>query len=396
MTKKILTSVALCLAGLSVWTASPAQDFSGVLSQIEANNTTLKVLKSEAEAEKMQARTGLTLADPSVDLAHLWDLKNEGGYRINVGATQTFDFPSVYYWKKRVSDGECSAAEIRYALGRKELLLEAESVCIRLIYHNALRRELQRCLDNAESIAKAWEARYGTGEAGLVELNEARFGLLTASKLMRENEIEAEALLAELSRLNGGKAITFDALEYAGVLLPASFDSWYADAVQRSSELQAIENAKAVAASEVKLAQSEWLPKFSVGYVSEMNSEVSLHGVGVGFSVPLWENKGKVRAAKARQAAVQAKSEDQFLQFHIALKAQYEKALKMAQLSSEYRASLAELSTADLLYTALEAGQISVDEYINGIELWQDALIEVLACERDCQLLVAELNNFCR
>lgn len=377
-------------------TVASAQDFSGALKQIEENNTTLKQLRSEAEADKLQAQTGLTIADPSVNLAHLWDIKNEGGYRINVGATQTFDFPSVYYWKKRISEGECSAAEIRYSLGRKSILLEAESICISLVYHNAIQKELLRCLDNAEKIAEVWEQKYEAGAASIVELNEAKLGLLSASKAVRENEIERKALVDELCRLNGGVAMDLSDDEFSGMLLPADFEIWYSDAVKLSSELQALENAKTVAASGVKLAKSQWLPKFSIGYVSESNADVSLHGVGFGFSIPLWENKGKVKAAKAREAAAISRAEDELLQFHISLRGKYNKALSMFETSSDYRASLAELSTIDLLYTALEAGEIGVDEYIYGVSLWQDALIEVLACERDCRLLVAELNNFCR
>lgn len=400
MKTKIFACAALCLLASLFQSELSAQGRTGafeeLLSGIEANNTTLKTLRSEAEAEKMQARTGLTIADPSVNLAHLWDIKNEGGYRINVGATQTFDFPSVYYWKKKISDGECTAAEISYSLGRKSILLEAESICIRLVYHNAIQKELLRCRDNAEKIAQAWEQSYEAGAASLVELNEAKLGLLSASKAVRENEIERDALLAELTRLNGGVAVELSEDEFAGVLLPADFEQWYETAVQQSSELQALENAKAVAASGVKLAQSQWLPKFSIGYVSESNADVSLHGVGFGFSIPLWENKGRVKAAKAKASALEARSEDQMLQFHISLRSMYNKALSMFETSSDYRAALAELSTVDLLYDALEGGEIGVGEYIYGVALWQDALIEVLACERDCRLIVAELNNFCR
>lgn len=390
MKKYLITLFAL--ASLS----AAAQDFSAVLGQIESNNTTLKVLREEAEAARLQAKTGLTLADPSVDLAYLWDLKNEGGYRVNVGATQTFDFPSVYYWRNRISEGECTAADIEYAIGRKGILLEAEQVCINLVYHNALHKELQRCLENAEAIAKSLELKYENGGASLVELNEARFGLLSASKAVKENLIERDAMLAELTRLNGGKAMDFNMDVFAAALLPADFEVWYADAVTRSSELQAVENAKAVAASSVKLAQAEWLPKFSLGYASEMNSEVSLHGVGFGFSIPLWKNKGKVKAAKAREAAAVAQAEDSILQFYSSLKAMYTKALNMADVSAEFRSELASLSTVDLLYEALSGGQISVEEYVYGVELWQDALIEVLSCERDCHLLISELNNFSR
>ena len=384
---------SLCLAALCVTGA--AQDFSAVLSSVEENSPTLRTLRSEAAADRMAARTGLAPDDPEIEFGYLWETAApEGGHRIDLSVMQSFAFPSVYYWKKRISDGECAAADYRYAVARKKVLLEAGQLCIELTYRNALQKELDRCLENAGAISKAWQEKYDSGAAGILDLNRARFAFLSASRTARSNSIERDALLSELRTLNGGKDIEFGFNDFASPLLPDDFELWYAEAVKMSSELQALENDLRTAESATRLAAAERLPEFSIGYVSERVSGSTFQGIEAGISIPLWENHGKLKAAKARYAAGEAKLQEEYLRFHDSLKTRYDKARSLADLCLEHRETLAGLSPSGLLYEALQSGEITLEEYVYGIELWYDSLAELLEIERDCHSLIAELESF--
>lgn len=383
------------LAALYLCTAASAQDFSGILHQVEENNTTLKALRGEALADKMEARTGLTPSDPEVELAYLWETVDpEGGNRIDFSVSQSFDFPSVYYWRKRISEGQCAAADYAYAIGRKKILLEARQVCIDLTYRNALKVELDKCLSNAKTIADSRQSKFDNGEVGILELNKAKLALLSASRAARNNEIERQALISELQRLNGGLAPEFSFSEFAAPLIPDDFEEWYAQAVRRSPELLAVENELRSAESGVKLAAAENLPKFSIGYMSESVSGSSFQGVKGGISIPLWENRGKLRAAKARREAAEQKMKDDCAQFHAILKAKYDRALELTGLYAEYRLTLSGLNPGNVLYEALESGEIAIEEYTYGMEVWYDSLQDMLECERDCHSLIAEIESF--
>lgn len=385
----------ISLAALALCGAAGAQDFGGILAQIEENNSTLRVLRSEAGADKMEARTGLTPSDPEVELGYLWETVDpEGGTRVDFSVSQSFDFPSVYYWRKRISRGECAAADYAYAIGRKRILLEAKQICIDLVYRNALKIELDKCLLNAKTIADSWQSKFDTGGAGALELNKAKMALLSASRTAKNNEIERQALLADLQRLNGGHAVEFSFSEFAVPFIPDDFEQWYNDAASRSSEILAVENDLRNAESGVKLAASEWFPKFSIGYMSESVSGSSFQGITGGISIPLWENSGKVRAAKARREAAEEKVKDDYLQFHLTLKGKYAKALSLISLREEYRNTLSGLNPGDMLYEALSSGEISVEEYTMEMEVWYDALQDALECERDCHSLIAEIESF--
>ncbi len=384
----MLTALALC------WTAR-AQDFSSILSQVETNNTSLQALRSEVQADKIEARTGLTPSDPEIELGYLWETVDpEGGNRLDFSISQSFDFPTVYYWRKRLSNGECAAADYEYAIGRKKIMLETKQICIELIYRNALKTELDKCHANAKAIADSWQSKFDAGEAGALDLNKAKMALLASARTARNNEIERQTLLSELQRLNGGKAIDFSMSEFATPMLPDDFEQWYADAASRSSELLSVENDMHNAESGVKLATSQWLPKFSIGYMSESVTGSTFQGITGGISIPLWENHGKVRAAKARREAAEAKLEDAYAQFKTSLKSKYDKAVNLIALREEYRKTLSGLNPGEMLYEALECGELSIEDYTYSIEIWHDTFQDVLECERECHSLISELESF--
>lgn len=388
--RKFLLAIILLLGASSL----RAQSLDEVLSAVERNNPSLKALALERDATKLESRTGLAPSDPSVDFDYLWETKAEDGYRINVAVTQTFDFPTVYYWRGKIARGECTAAELDYALARKGVLLEAEDACIELSFYNTLERELQRCERNAETIEKSYQQKFDAGEIGILDLNNARLQRLSARKRVLENEASRAEALSNLARLNGGEEIDYRETEFPPCLLPQDFDTWYAGAVESSAELKALENERSIAQNSLKLARNQWIPKISVGYAAELVAGSTLQGVAAGISIPLWENHGRVKAARARQSASISRSDNAYFQYRSSLKAKYTKALNLQDLSGQYKSGLSSLGTVDLLLEALQGGEISLEEYIVGLDAWYDALIGALESEKEAQMLVAELKNF--
>ena len=388
---KRITAIA---AALAFTIAAGAQDFSGILSQIEENNTTLRALRGEADAVRSEALTGLTPEDPTVSFGYLWETSASSGNRINLDVTQTFDFPTVYYWKKKVADGECSAADLKYAIERKAILMEAEQACIDFVYHKALEEVYGRCLENARTVVDAWQRKYDSGLATAVDLNNAKLALLSADKECSENRLELEQARLELSRLNGGNPVEPAEDEFAVTLLPRDFETWFSEASSSSSELRSLDNEKQVAESARQLAVHSWMPRITVGYSSEKLDESYLQGVTAGISIPLWSNIGKVKAAKARQTAVAARADDERLQYYNSLKIKYSKALKLQSLASGYRDALEGMDTGQLLLQSLESGHIGIIDYVYGVEQWNDAVTEALGAEKDYRLLLSELRFF--
>lgn len=388
--KKTMTILAAAL----FCTVLAAQDFSSVLARVEDGNTTLRALRGEADAAKLDARTGNTPANPTVESGYLWGTPADMGNRVDLNVMQEFDFPTAYLYRKKIADAECSVAEYEYAVQRKAVLLEAEKVCIDIVYHRALARELSRRMASAERIASSWQEKFDGGSAGILDLNKAKLNLLNIGKEADANSVELDAAVAELARLCGGEApaVVYDSFD--DVMLPTDFEAWYSMAESVNPALQSIASQIDAAGNNVRLATSESLPKFSVGYVSERIAGTTLQGIGGGISIPLWENKGRVKAARARVAALESRREDACAQFYNSLKIQYEKALSLREVVADYREMLAGISSMDLLDLALEKGEISLVDYVMEQDIWYEAVVETLDNERDFHYICAELNQW--
>ncbi|MBK7027779.1 MAG: hypothetical protein IPH45_00515 [Bacteroidales bacterium] len=59
--------------------------------------------------------------------------------------------------------------------------------------------------------------------------------------------------------------------------------------------------------------------------------------VTVGVSIPLWENKNKLKYARAQTIAIQGMELDSKLQFYNQLKLQHDKAASLQKMAVEYR-----------------------------------------------------------
>ena len=390
--RKTLIIIAVVMAAFPL----RAQNLESILSSVERNNTTLKVLRAEADAAKAEARTGLTPADPELELGYLWGTPKEQGNRIDLGLTQSFDFPTVYRFRKLIADGEATIADLEYEAGRKELLEEAEKICITIVYHNALKAILSRRMESAGIIADAWQKKFDRGDCNALDLNKAVLNLVDARKDYEINEIDLKAACEELVRMNGGVEISLEDEVFSESLLPEDFESWYSRAAEGNPELQAVAQSVSNAGNQLKLAKAEWLPKFSVGYVSERIAGTTLQGIGAGISIPLWEGKGKVKAAKAKSQALNAKMEDSALQFRNSLRNKYNQALGLQKMVCDYSAEVSRISSLDILDKALLGGEMTLIEYRMEQSLWYDALSNALESERDYHLLLAELHRFSR
>ncbi len=368
--------------------------YEPVLKEIEANSTALQALREQVEAQKLNNRTGIYLADPEVEFHYLWGSPSAIGNRTDISAAQSFDFPTVYSHRNKISELENTNVELRYKAERINLLLSARQACIGLIYYNALAREYTVRLQHAEHIAKIYMAGFGKGEVSLLESNKAQLNLITVRNEMARIEAERTMLLSELKRLNGGKEIAFAADMYPAGVLPGDFETWYAAAETKSPVLQYVSGQIEIDQRRVKLNKAMGLPKFSAGYMSEKVTGEHFQGVTVGVSIPLWENKNRVKQAKVQVKASEAALEDTKIQFYNRLQSTYLRAFALQQNAMQGKKALSTYSNEPLLKKALDAGEISLLSYLLEIGYYYDTVNKVLEAERDFEQAVAELSAF--
>ena len=376
--------------------ASPAaaqQTIDAVLQQIERNNTTLEALRKQTEADKLQNKTGITLPDPEVSFDYLWGDPSSIGNRKDFGVTQSFDIATIAGSRRRVADAQNGLLDVEYRAGRMAVLLEAKQTCIQLIYYNALKAELEQRLAHAQAVADFYDRQLADGNANRLEVNKARLSLSAAQGELRRNEVERTNLLAELQRLNGGEPIVFEQAAYAQPVLPQDFEAWYDEAAAANPVLAYARQNVELKRREMKLGKLSGLPQISAGYMSELVPESNFRGITLGLSVPLWSNRNRVKQAKAAVVAAELQQKDATVQFYERLRNQYGRTLGLQRTAGEYRKALAELDNTQLLRKALDAGEISLLDYIVELGLYYTTVDEALAAERDYELALTELQS---
>lgn len=363
-----------------------------VLKQIEENSTTLNAMREQMEADKLNNRTGIYLPNPEVEFNYLWGSPSVIGDRKDFNVTQSFDFATVFGQRSKLSKLQNTNVEIQYKSERINLLLRAKEILIDLAYYNALAKEFRVRLTNAERIAETYQVRFDKGDANILENNKAQLNLTTVRNEMSRIEIEQNSLLSELKALNGGIDVAFSSTDLGGEALASNFNDWYAVAETKSPVLQYVSGQIDISRQQVKLNRAAGLPKLTAGYMSEKVAGERFQGVTVGVSIPLWENKNRVKQAKAQVRAAETALEDTKTQFYNRLQNLYMRSSGLQANALKYRQALSSYNNESLLKKALDAGEISLLNYLLEIEYYYDAMNKVLEAEKDFSLSMAELS----
>ena len=365
-----------------------------VLAKIEKNNSTLSALRKSANAEKIGNKSGIYLDNPEIEFNYLWGNPSAIGNRTDIRVVQTFDFPSAYKYKNQIAENKNAQTELEYLKQKKELLLQTRLVCNQLIYQNALKKEILKRFNHAESISNATKIKFDVGETNILEYNKAQLNVLNVGKELESVELERSFLLSELKRLNGGIDIEFNDDSFPVIQIPSDFEQWYLEAEQKNPVLGWLKNEIEISENREKLNRAMSLPKLQTGYMSEKTVAEHFQGVTVGVSIPLWENKNTVKYAESQTFALQSITTDNKIQFYNQLKSLHEKAIGLQKNTSDYAAKLISLNSSDLLKKAYDKGEISLIEYMLELSIYYDSVNKLLEMEKDLHNTVAQLNQF--
>lgn len=386
--KKIVVGLLVLLTGFIAWAQGQYDD---VLRQVEGNSIALKALHKQMEAQQFGSRTGIYPSGPELEYHHLPGSPTDIGNRRDISVRQSFDFPTAYIYRGKIASLQGENAGLTYQFERLNLLLSAKRICIDLIYYNALSKEYVQRVQNAALIADTWQVRFERGVASILELNKARLNLVAVQTEVSRIETEKATLIAELKILNGGNDIEFSETHYSLSALPPDFEDWYAQVESKNPAMELVNRQLEIEQQQLKLNRSLNFPKFAVGYMEEKVFSQSYRGITAGLSIPLWENKNRVKQSKAQVQAAEITLKDTRVQFHSRLHALYKKAAILLKNAQVARHSLSLFNNEPLLKKVLDAGEISLINYLLELEYYYNAVDKVLEAERDLELTMAEL-----
>lgn len=371
-----------------------AQNTDNIIKQVAQNNPTLKALSKSNAADSAGNRTGMFLPNPEIGFNYLFGSPSAIGKRKDFSIVQSFDFPTAYIYKNQISGIKNQQLQYAYQQTYKSIVLETKLICIDLIYYNLLIKEYSQRMENAQKIATSFKAKFDIGEANILEYNKAQLNKLNAEKELQTLEIEKEALLNELAGLNGNIAVTFTDTVFPEIKIPADFEQWYAEAENRNPVLHQLKLEAELSEKHKSLAVAEGWPKFSAGYMSEFTAGENFQGITLGISIPLWENKNKVKYSKLKTEAIQKYENASKLTYYNSLKRLHAKAVALQKNVNEYEENLQTFNNSDLLYKALDKGEIDLINYIMELSFYYESSSNLLEMKLELHKTLAKLFQY--
>lgn len=365
-----------------------------ILRSVEQNNKELQANGQLTRSKKLEAATGNTLPDPNVSYERKWGKPASIGKTGELSVSQSFDFPSVYVYKNQLSNLKSSLFDQQEKIVRQQVLLNAKTVCIDLVSFFQQQRLLDLRLKNAQKLSALYQKRLANGDANILETNKIDLELYNIKTQMRLLETERNNKLRELQVLNGNLPVEGELTDYSPAELPENFDVYSQEALAADPELRSLENELEVARKNISLNKSLWFPKFEIGYIREIEPADKYNGISFGVSIPLFENRNKIKQAKALSGYTQMQIENSRLQSQSTLQQLYDQAHSLKMAMQEYNKLLQSQKTLSLLNKALENGQLSMIEYFIEANQVYESMQNYLQLENQYQKIIAQMYRY--
>lgn len=409
MRKTLYITLAACLASCLPGWGQQAQEkeaISAILSQIETNNRELRANAELTAAQKLSNQAGNNLPNPTLSYSHLWDSKDANITEGELIVSQSFDFPTLYAGRNRLNRSLGTSLDAQSADFRQTVLLQAKELCLDLIMLGHQQQLLDERLKNAEEMSSYYAKRLETGDANAIETNKINLELLNVRTEARMNRNNIETKMRQLQALNAGMPLTagrplpgnptptVEALgltSYPDMPLPQNFDQLCDELLAANPALQALESQSEAARHQLSVSRQGWLPQLELGYRRNTESGHPLNGVVVGFSFPIFENRGKVKAARTQALSTDYLKEDARLKAASALWQLYEEARTLQASIREYEDTFSRQKDLSLLRQALDGGQISMIEYFVEVSTLYQSRTNLLQLQNQYQKVMARL-----
>lgn len=387
-----LTYIAIAVLTQGIAHAQTA--IKSVLAEVERNNKSLSAEKQYWEAQKISYKTGLNLENPKVEYDHLPGRPDGAGTQKDFSVTQAFDFPTSYGKRRGVSKEQIEKAELEFTAARQELLLKTKLVCIDYIYRKKLQVELSKRMQNANALLEAVTRQTQEGESSVLDLNKIKLLRLEIKNQVDLNTTALTTLQHKLDELNGGAPLDGSALDYPVLEEIQPFEILDSLIEAHDPEVKVISQEREISQEQVELSRSMTLPKFEGGYHQQSILGQNYQGLHIAMTIPLWENKNRVKTENARLLFTERQIAEHRTEHFYRNKQLYEQYLNWNQTLTQYQQILANANNEELLNKALQAGQLSLIQYIMEVRYFYDAIVRSLEAEKALHDVATELYKF--
>ena len=369
-----------------------ADNIGDVLKQVASNNLTLKALAHDNQADVLDIKASNSIGGPSVEYSPFFTKGYSGVAESELVVSQEIDFPTKYAARNKQAKMQNIVGEQLLIKQRRDILLQAQLLCIDLIRLNQTLSMLHERLANSETLLQMYQKRMDAGDANALELNKVKLDCMEVRTLVNEAQGERTSLLQQLRQLNGGKPI--DVIDTVPPEYPqiTNFESYRALALASDADVAVAQTALRAADMNLKLQKNEWLPNISFGYRRNTEHGEGINGFLVGVSFPLYSNSNNVKAARQRRESAELQVVQAQNEAEASLRTNYEQLQGLQQVIDHSDVKLLQESLT-LFAKALQQGEITALVYYVEINSIYEKLQRHIDLHCQSVKLLAELHK---
>lgn len=380
------------IVAFSTYSISLADNIGDVLKQVASNNLTLQALAHDNQADVLDIKASNSIGGPSVEYSPFFTKGYSGVAESELVVSQEIDFPTKYAARNKQAKMQNIVGEQLLIKQRRDILLQAQLLCIDLIRLNQTLSMLHERLANSETLLQMYQKRMDAGDTNALELNKVKLDCMEVRTLVNEAQGERTSLLQQLRQLNGGKPIdVIDTVlpEYPQI---TNFESYRALALASDADVAVAQTALRAADMNLKLQKNEWLPNISFGYRRNTEQGEGINGFLVGVSFPLYSNSNNVKAARQRRESAELQVMQAQNEAEASMRTNYEQLQGLQQVIDHSDVKLLQESLT-LFGKALQQGEITALVYYVEINSIYEKLQRHIDLHCQSVKLLAELHK---
>lgn len=380
------------IVAFSTYSIALADNIGDVLKQVASNNLTLQALAHDNQADVLDIKASNSIGGPSVEYSPFFTKGYSGVAESELVVSQEIDFPTKYAARNKQAKMQNIVGEQLLIKQRRDILLQAQLLCIDLIRLNQTLSMLHERLANSETLLQMYQKRMDAGDANALELNKVKLDCMEVRTLVNEAQGERTSLLQQLRQLNGGKPIdVIDTVlpEYPQI---TNFESYRALALASDADVAVAQTALRAADMNLKLQKNEWLPNISFGYRRNTEQGEGINGFLVGVSFPLYSNSNNVKAARQRRESAELQVMQAQNEAEATMRTNYEQLQGLQQVIDHSDVKLLQESLT-LFAKALQQGEITALVYYVEINSIYEKLQRHIDLHCQSVKLLAELHK---
>ncbi len=269
--------------GITTQSQEKKDELSNLIQLANQNNKEIKALELKLEKAKVNATTAFTLDKTTVYYSYDQNNLAVNNQPLKVfGVQQNFDFPSLYFAKKKQLQSDYEVESKTLEIEKNKLNRKVSQNYYEIVYWQN-REKLYQYLDSLyQSFSKASNRRFELGETNYLEkiTAQAKSQKIAAELVKIEKERTASYhSLQALLQTDSLVVVNEDELNYASIKNSSNtvYDSYY-ESVVNNYDYQ------------LKLQKQAWFPSVSAEYFQGKNTGLSsaLYGFQIGLNVPVF------------------------------------------------------------------------------------------------------------